>query len=69
MAFRFFLRGGPVLVTFWRLEADAPLEPASGVEAFRTREAGGSPTSVESETTCSNTWRPWSAEIGTAGRA
>jgi hypothetical protein len=32
MTFRFFFFGGPTLVTFWRLEAGTPLEPASGRE-------------------------------------
>ena len=64
MAFRFFFRGGPLLATFWRLEASAPLEPASGAEAFRTREAGGSPTSAAGGVACSNTWGLWSAGTG-----
>ena len=64
MAFRFFFRGGPLLVTFWCLEAGAPLEPASGAEAFRTREAGGSPTSAAGGVACSNTWGLWSAGTG-----
>ena len=64
MAFRFFFRGGPLLVIFCRLEAGAPLEPASGAEAFRTREAGGSPTSAAGGVACSNTWGLWSAGTG-----
>ena len=56
MLFFFFFRGGPELKIFWRLEAGALLEPVSGAGAFRTREAGGSPTSAESGVTRSRTW-------------
>ena len=49
---------------FWRLGAGASLLPASEAGTFRTREAGGSPTSAEMGVTCSSTWGSWSAETG-----
>jgi hypothetical protein len=69
MVFRFFSRGGPVLVTFRCFELGALLEPAPAAGAFRTREAGGAPGSAESDAVFSSTWRSGSAKTGVAENA
>jgi hypothetical protein len=50
-----FLPGGPELDFFWRLGTGSMLGPASEVGVFRTRGAGGSPTSAARGVTCSIT--------------
>jgi hypothetical protein len=69
MVFRFFSRGGPVLVTFQCFELGALLEPAPAAGAFRTREVGGAPGLAESGMVFSSTWRSVSAKISVAENA
>jgi hypothetical protein len=61
--FRFFL-SGPEVEAFPRFGTGSVLGPASEAGVFRTRGAGGSPTSAARGVTCSNTWGFRSAETG-----